>query len=117
MSDADNDGDSDGADFLVWQRQLRSVSVAATADAVPEPASLLLLCIGVATALFGRRRKKAGVDCFSGQRPRRRPTKAPPASSIKIAAPGSGTPTAAAVAGVTLPNCRCHVKKSVPSTC
>jgi hypothetical protein len=50
MGDADGDGDVDGRDFLVWQRQ-----VAASAPefaSVPEPATLSLFLF---TALvFGR---------------------------------------------------------------
>jgi T5SS/PEP-CTERM-associated repeat protein len=52
-SDADNDGDSDGRDFLVWQRHHgESIygSLAATTN-VPEPSSamLLLFCAGLLT--------------------------------------------------------------------
>lgn len=43
-SDADGDGDSDGADFLAWQQQ---VQLPGTALAVPEPATLLVLLIGL----------------------------------------------------------------------
>jgi T5SS/PEP-CTERM-associated repeat protein len=43
QGDADNDHDSDGADFLAWQRQFNGAPPAlATADPVPEPAALLL---------------------------------------------------------------------------
>jgi hypothetical protein len=52
-SDANNDGDSDGADFLVWQRQLGS---GVTTAAVPEPPAALLLG-GVGLALAARRRR------------------------------------------------------------
>ncbi len=44
-SDADGDGDSDGADFLIWQRNFNpmlGLSVA-SATAIPEPTSALLL--------------------------------------------------------------------------
>jgi hypothetical protein len=54
-SDADNDGDSDGADFLAWQRNL-GVGVPANAIGapVPEPSSLVMVAaIGV---LWGGRR-------------------------------------------------------------
>lgn len=51
-SDADNDGDSDGADFLVWQRQLGS---GVTTAAVPEPSAALLFC-GMGLTLAARQR-------------------------------------------------------------
>jgi len=50
-SDADFDGDSDGTDFLAWQRQQgRGVTVASAQTAVPEPASWALLLLA---GLFG----------------------------------------------------------------
>jgi hypothetical protein len=55
LSDADNDSDSDGADFLAWQRQLGSAEVVAAVESVPEPATLLLLASGVLANVFGRR--------------------------------------------------------------
>ena len=43
--DADGDGDTDGADLLIWQR---NVGASAGAIAVvPEPATALSLCLGV----------------------------------------------------------------------
>lgn len=51
-ADADGDGDSDGADFLQWQQQFGS---GATAAAVPEPRTALIIFAGLA-ALAGRRR-------------------------------------------------------------
>jgi hypothetical protein len=43
-SDADRDGDSDGEDFLAWQRNLApSASVAISATTVPEPNALVLV--------------------------------------------------------------------------
>jgi hypothetical protein len=55
LSDADNDGDSDGADFLVWQRNFGTGVPASPAGApIPEPASLAMVAaIGV---LWGGRR-------------------------------------------------------------
>ena len=48
-SDADDDGDSDGADFLVWQQNFGTgAALTANATAVPEPATWLLLAIGIA---------------------------------------------------------------------
>ncbi len=56
MGDADGDGDVDGADFTIWQRQLGTDPVAApAAGAVPEPASAALLLL-VALAFAARRR-------------------------------------------------------------
>lgn len=47
-SDADSDGDSDGTDFLIWQRNFDPTgSLAVAARSVPEPASVLLICVGV----------------------------------------------------------------------
>lgn len=47
-SDADGDGDTDGADFLIWQRNLGATpSIASTAAAVPEPASVTALAWGL----------------------------------------------------------------------
>jgi hypothetical protein len=54
--DADSDGDTDGRDFLTWQRQFGSG--AATVAAVPEPGTMcLLLCCGL---LAGAWRKGRG---------------------------------------------------------
>ena len=52
-SDAFEDGDSDGADFLVWQRNLgMGVPLAAASLSVPEPSSIaLLLTVLVCTTL------------------------------------------------------------------
>lgn len=42
--DADNDGDSDGADFLTWQRQLSAAAPGVCANApVPEPTTLMVV--------------------------------------------------------------------------
>ena len=57
LGDTDDDGDTDGADFLLWQRQFTTQQVGgsvASSFAVPEPASAILLCSGV--AMLGRRR-------------------------------------------------------------
>jgi hypothetical protein len=52
--DADGDQDVDGADFLVWQRQLGGGPPATAAStAVPEPATMVLLILGSA-CLCGR---------------------------------------------------------------
>ncbi|QEG36702.1 hypothetical protein [Bythopirellula goksoeyrii] len=53
-ADADNDGDSDGADFLAWQREIQSLAApSASSVTVPEPSALVLLA---AAALLCRRR-------------------------------------------------------------
>ena len=45
-SDADNDGDSDGADFLAWQRQLGTAAPGVSANApVPEPTTPMLVIV------------------------------------------------------------------------
>jgi hypothetical protein len=56
QGDADLDGDVDGADFLVWQRNLDAAAPVASANsAVPEPASAALALLA-AVALHPRRR-------------------------------------------------------------
>jgi hypothetical protein len=56
-SDADNDGDSDGNDFLIWQRRLGATSVTPAASAVPEPTALALMVL-VGGALTGSLRRR-----------------------------------------------------------
>jgi hypothetical protein len=60
-SDADGDNDSDGNDFLVWQRNLgQGTSVAATI-ATPEPtAGILMAWSGIALAAAARRARIRG---------------------------------------------------------
>ena len=54
--DADGDGDTDAFDFLIWQRQLgSSVGLSLTAQAVPEPSAIVLVC---GAALFWCRTRK-----------------------------------------------------------
>ena len=51
--DADNDGDVDGGDFLVWQTEFPSPGSGAGSLAVPEPAGIVMLLIGLLYP-FGR---------------------------------------------------------------
>jgi hypothetical protein len=53
VGDADGDGDSDGFDFVVWQRQLGTAG--APVSAVPEPATAGLAGLCVVGALMRRR--------------------------------------------------------------
>jgi hypothetical protein len=56
--DSDGDLDSDGADFLAWQRQLGGHVAAAETELVPEPATLRLsMAMLLGMALQGRRRR------------------------------------------------------------
>jgi hypothetical protein len=49
VADADFDGDSDGADFLAWQRGLGSVPAVAAMAGVPEPGTFLLVLMASAS--------------------------------------------------------------------
>ncbi len=55
QGDADADGDVDGRDFLVWQRQVGSPPPTAGASAVPEPTALWLGALTPLAALLGPR--------------------------------------------------------------
>jgi hypothetical protein len=48
LGDADGDNDSDGADFLAWQRQSGSVPAVAATVATPEPNAAILAIAGLA---------------------------------------------------------------------
>lgn len=67
-ADADNDGDSDGADFLTWQRNFGRTSAVASAAAVPEPHSLLLvaICLASVASLRPMRAAWLGSEGSSG---------------------------------------------------
>jgi hypothetical protein len=53
-SNSDGDADSDGQDFLVWQRQLSATSPLA---AIPEPSSVVLTLSAAGHGLMARRRR------------------------------------------------------------
>jgi hypothetical protein len=61
-SEGDADGNEvvDGADFLVWQRQVGSVAASMAAVAVPEPAGPCLACFAGLMLTRMRRRRTAG---------------------------------------------------------
>lgn len=61
--DAEGDGDSDGADFLVWQRNVGLGSAAPSTETVPEPAAWLLGAVGLAFLM--RRRAAYPVSTFA----------------------------------------------------
>jgi hypothetical protein len=64
LGDADGDNDSDGADFLLWQRQAGSHPVVAATQAVPEPsAAALAAAAGLFLTALARRRRELGIDC------------------------------------------------------
>lgn len=54
-SDADFDGDSDGADFLVWQRQIGGLPATGAGVGAPEPAAIVLIV--APSLLFGFARR------------------------------------------------------------
>ncbi len=54
IGDADGDSDTDGQDFLIWQRQIGATSLSSASSPVPEPRAALLALI--AGAALRRRR-------------------------------------------------------------
>jgi hypothetical protein len=69
--DSDGDLDTDGADFLAWQRQLGGDAAAGMAERVPEPTTCTLIMATVLGACLRWRRRGAG--------PARRPHRVRPA--------------------------------------
>ncbi len=64
-ADADKDGDSDGADFLAWQRGLTSsMPILANAAAVPEPTTLFMLASALIFCIKGVRHLFLDGDDF-----------------------------------------------------
>ncbi|QEG33933.1 hypothetical protein [Bythopirellula goksoeyrii] len=64
--DADDDNDSDGADFLVWQRQYGTFPLAANSTAVPEPATVFIALTSLISVCGLRRRilkQTEGLRC------------------------------------------------------
>jgi len=60
VGDSDGDLDTDGADFLAWQRQLGGNAAAGAADRVPEPTTCALIMATVLGACLRWRRRGAG---------------------------------------------------------
>lgn len=64
LGDADGDGDSDGVDFLFWQRQVGLANLTSNAALAPEPSSYLHISIGLAVVTgcqrWNSRRRRAG---------------------------------------------------------
>lgn len=53
--DANGDGDTDGADLLLYQRQLAVPGASAAGGAVPEPTAVALVVLGIVGAALGAR--------------------------------------------------------------
>jgi len=54
--DADGDNDTDGRDFLIWQRNFGATSAGGTVTTTPEPTTLTLLAGSAALTSYARRR-------------------------------------------------------------
>jgi MYXO-CTERM domain-containing protein len=57
MANADGDADSDGNDFLLWQRAVGATTIAPTTGGVPEPSGVALLA-WAALLIAGRVRRR-----------------------------------------------------------
>lgn len=55
--DADGDNDSDGRDFLIWQRNFGATSASGTLATIPEPTTLTLLAGSAGLMSYARRRR------------------------------------------------------------
>jgi hypothetical protein len=60
-ADADFDVDSDGADFLAWQREFTGLGPLAASVIIPEPAGMILLGLGWLTHLLGVMASLTGI--------------------------------------------------------
>jgi hypothetical protein len=58
FGDADEDSDIDGNDFLIWQSEFgNTIAVAVTTAIIPEPTTILLAMLGMASTCCIRRRR------------------------------------------------------------
>ncbi|MBL9163529.1 MAG: matrixin family metalloprotease [Planctomycetaceae bacterium] len=55
--DADGDNDSDGADYLIWQRNFGATSASGTLAMIPEPTTLTLMAGSAGLLVYARRRR------------------------------------------------------------
>lgn len=68
FGDADFDGDTDGVDFLAWQRQFVATPLHVTQAAVPEPHASFMLLVGVAAGMLGRQSRRVDSTVTDGSR-------------------------------------------------
>ena len=62
--DVDGDGRTDGADFLLYQRQFGVTLPLPAIQAVPEPSGLSLLCLGIIAAVRSKQRRERRFENF-----------------------------------------------------